>query len=236
MLTKENLNETLADAVMDRPREFRIDDRRFLLWSPTLGMSLMLSRHLSGLEINRALMAKDPTMEILRLATTNKEKCCHILAIHTFRRCRHLTNSELIKQRAGFFRDHLENKELAQLLHMIFMEPDADSLITLSGLREQQEKQAQIAKVKREKNRTMTFGGLTMYGALIAPAMSALNMTMHQVVWEISLTNLKMLLADTVSTVYLSEEEVKAINAEASKEKYGMTPEDIAKLKAMDWD
>lgn len=119
---------------------------------------------------------------------------------------------------------------------MIFMEPDADSLITLSGLREQQEKQAQIAKVKREKNRTMTFGGLTMYGALIAPAMSALNMTMHQVVWEISLTNLKMLLADTVSTVYLSEEEVKAINAEASKEKYGMTPEDIAKLKAMDWD
>ncbi len=235
MLTKDNLNEALADAVMDRPREFFIDDRRFCLWSPSLGMSLMLSRHFAELGMNQDILNANPTVEALRIVSKNPEKVCRILAIHTLRTFRSLSNSRIIEERTNYFLSNLTLKELSGLLISILSEPNAETLISLSGIDKQRQQQAQIAKLKKDKSNSLTFGGLTYYGSLIGPAMSNLHMSYHDVVWGISLINLRMLLADSVNSVYLSDEEAKALGITAHhNEKYGMTPEDIAKLKAMD--
>lgn len=235
MLTKETLNETLADAVMDRPREFFIDNRRFCLWSPSLGMSIMLSRNISELGINQTILNANPTVEALRIVSKDPEKVCRILAINTLRTFRQLSNTKKIEERTDYFLSKLTLNELSGLLISILKEPTAETLISLSGLDKQREKQAQIAKVKKGKSHTLTFGGLTYYGTLIGPAMSNLHMSFHDVVWGISLVNLRMLLADSINSVFLSDEEAESLGLTAhSTETYGMTPEDIAKLMAMD--
>lgn len=238
MLSKETLNEALADAVMDRPREFFIDDRRFCLWSPSLGMSLMLSRHLAELGINHEILSANPTVEALRIVSKNPEKVCRILSIHTLRKFRSLCNSKIIDERTNYFLSNLTLKELSGLLISILSEPNAETLISLSGIDKQREKQAKIAQIKKDKSNSITFGGLTYYGSMIAPAMSNLHMSYHDVVWGISLINLRMLLADSVNSVYLSDEEAKMLGmaTEQKIETYGMTPEAFAELKAMNWD
>ena len=116
MLTSDNLNETLADAVMDRPREFFIDNRRFCLWSPTLGMTMMLERHLAAVGIDSLLMAQNHSVEALRLASAKKKEVCDILAILSFRRFSHLTDTRRLSKRSVFFAKHLKYEELEQLI------------------------------------------------------------------------------------------------------------------------
>ena len=236
VLTKDNLNEALADAVMDRPREFFIDNRRFCLWSPSLGMSMMLSRHIKSLGINHAILENNAAFETLRVTKKEKKKVCCVLSIHSFRRYRDLCNSQTINNRADYFYSKLDDETVASLLLVILSEPMPETLISLCGISEQQERQAIIAKIKKDTAHTISFGGLTIYGSLISAAMSAFHMTFWDVVWGISLVNLRMLLADNVSSVYLSDEEAQKLGFESeSKEKYGMTPEDMAKLRSMDW-
>lgn len=238
MVTKDNLNDTLADAVMDRPREFFIKNRRFCIWNPSLGMSLMIARHIENLEIDNELFAINPNMEALRLAALKKEKVCYIIAIHTFRSYFELCNSVTISRRAKYFDKHCDNDDLAELLMVILNMPKVETLISLSGIEEQQKQQAKIAKIKNADSSTLSFGGLTIYGSLIAPACEKLNLTPQEVVWNISLINLRMLLADSINSLYLSEDERKKagnIFKSPKSDVYGMTPDDIAKLKAMDW-
>lgn len=231
MLTKDNLNETLADAVMDRPREFFIGDKRFCLWSPTLGMSLMLERHIAELGINNQILSDDAAMEALRLSFFKTEKVCTILSILSFRKFSDLSNSRKIKERSKFFQSNLDNKELSQLLLWALREPKAETFISLSPIGKQREKQALISQIKKSNN-TLTFGGNTIYGSLIMPAMTTLNLDYFKVVWGISLVNLKMLLADCINTVYLSEEEAKKICIiPENTETIGMTDEDFNLLK-----
>ena len=174
-------------------------------------------------------------MEALRLATLHKESICRILAIRSFRHFRELSNSKLIDARAKFFQSSLSAKELAQILIVILREPTAESLCALCGLDKQKEEQARVIEVKKSGS-SISFGGLTIYGTLIGPAMSTLHMSYHDIVWGISLVNLKMLLSDSINSIYLSDEEMKALgrSSDNKKETYGMTPGDIAKLKAMD--
>lgn len=238
MVNKDNLNETLADAVMDRPREFFIGECRFCLWYPTLGMSMMVARHIESLEIDGKLFTINPNIEALRLSTKKRKEVCYIISIHTFRKFHELCNSEKIRKRAEYFERKLGEEDIAQLLLLILSIPTVENIMELTGIAEQQRQQAKILKIKNDDSSTLSFGGLTMYGSLIVPACEKLNLTPHQVIWEISIINLRMLLADTVNTIYLSDEERKKVGPIKNmkqKDVYGMTKEDIAKLKSMDW-
>jgi len=235
MIDKDNLNEALADAVMDRPREFFIDTERFEQWSPSLGMSLMLERHLSALGIDNKILAKNPAMEAMRLISAKRIEVCRILAILSTRDRRHLDRSEWIERRAQFFSKNIPDEDIAKLLLMALIEPKAETLISLSGIAKEQEEQSRIARHKNREGHTLSFGGKTIYGTLIDSACSKYGWTKQYVVWGIDLPSLRMMLADSVNSVYLSDEEMKALGISTThQQKFGMSPEDIAKLKAMD--
>ena len=236
MLTKDNLNETLADAVMDRPREFFIDNRRFCLWSPSLGVSILLERHLDLLNIDRSLLVHNPSMEVLRVVSEKRKEACYILAIATFRSYSYLCDSKKISERAEKFFNLLSEVEIAELLLIILTEPKAESLFELSGIKEQQKKQSEISHLKNKNGNTMSFGGKTIYGLLIDAACRAYGWTKEYVVWGIDLLSLRMMLADTISTVFLTDDDLKVLGKNnIPQRRFGMTPEDIAALKAMDW-
>lgn len=237
MLTKETLNEALADAVMDRPREFYIGKKRFCLYSPSLGASLMLSRHFATLDMDEQLLKVNPSMETLRLVSQHKETVCYILAILNFRDFSDLSNSETLKYQANRLARLLSDDEIAQLFLLVLNEYKAESFIELSGLREEQEEQARIAKHKNKDGHTLSFGGKTIYGALIDSACRAYGWSKRYVVWGIDLVSLKMMLADTVTSVYISDKEAEELHlGKESAQVFGMGKEDFDKLKGMDWD
>lgn len=237
MLTnKDNLNETLADAVMSRPREFFIGSKRYCLWPPSLGMSLMIERHISALGIDDELMSSSPAMEALRLARIKRKEIAYILAILSFHRYVDLCRSDKIHKRAEIFADKLSDEELARLVLMALTEPKAQTLISLSGISYEQAEQSRIAKYKNREGHTLSFGGKTIYGTLIDAACSRYGWTKEYAVWGIDHLSLQVMLTDTINTIYLSDEEMKALNISSTRsQKFGMTPEDITRLKAMDW-
>lgn len=233
---KDILNEALADAVMDRPREFFIGPRRFCLWSPTLGMSLMLERNITALGLDYEVIRHNPYIEALRIASTKRNDVCYILAIHSFRKFDDLANSKNLRRRAKIFASKLSDEELAKLIMYVLSEPKAESLISLSQVATEQTEQSKIANFKNKDGHTKTFGGKTIFGTLIDTACAKYGWTKEYVVWGIDLISLRMMLADSVNSIYLSDDEMKSLGISSThNQKFGMSPEDIAKLKAMDW-
>lgn len=233
MLTKDNLNEALADAVMDRPREFFIGKKRFCLYSPSLGVSLMLSRHLATLSLDEQMLNVNPSLECLRLVSQHKPTVCYILAILSYRRYRDLCESQKLKRLAEYYGSKLSDEEIAQLFLLVMNEHKAESFIELSGLREEQEEQVKIAKLKNKDGHTLTFGGKTIYGALIDNACKAYGWSKEYVVWGIDLVSLKMILADSITSLYLSDKEAEELHTGRGKDEiFGMNAEDFEKLKA----
>ncbi len=232
ILTKDNLNEALADAVMDRPREFFIDKRRFCLWSPSLGMSMMLEGHIANLGVNPEMMIRNHSFEALRIAVEKRNVICDILAILSFRDFSQLSDSRTLAKRAEYFCNHLSDEDLAQLILMILSEPRIDDYISLSGLADDQKDQSRIAEIKNNGSHNRTFGGHTIYGLLIDAACKAYGWTKQYVVWGIDLVSLRMMLADSVCSVYLSDEEIKQFGGDVSrKDQRGMTKEDFLLLR-----
>lgn len=235
MANKDDLNETLADAVMDRPREFFIGKRRFCLWSPTLGVSLLLERHLSALGLDNDLLAKNLPMEAMRIVSIKRNEVCRILAILSLRKFEDLINSKIIDRKAEYFSKNLSDEELSQLILVALSGPKAETLISLSGLEKEHKEQSRIIKYKNKDGHTLSFGGKTIYGSLIDAACFKYGWTKEYVVWGIDLCSLRMMLADSVNTVYLSDEEIKALHIVAGDVKDANDPAIVAKLQSMDW-
>lgn len=230
------INDTLADAVMARPREFSIGKKRFCLWSPSLGMSMMIERHIASLGIDMAIMERNPSLESLRLAAAKKDDVCHLLSILTFRTFESLSDSALIQRRASMFAKNLTTEEIAQLLLVALNEPRPEVLMKESGILQEQQEMSRIAAHKNKDGHTMSFCGKTIYGTLIDAACAKYGWTKEYVIWGIDLLSLRMMLADAINTVYLSDEDMKALSISNTKhEVYGMTQDDINRLKAMDW-
>lgn len=230
------LNEALADAVMDRPREFFIGRKRYCLWAPTLGVSLMLERHMQSIGIDAELMSRNPSIEILRLVHEKRYEVCYILAILSFRSFIELSNGNTLERRAKAFSKSLTDDEIAQLVLVGLGNIDATQMIKLSGIEEERQEQSRISEIKNKDGHTKVFGGRTMYGTLIDAACRAYGWSKEYVVWGIDLTSLRMMLADKVDSVYMSDDDMKQMGIHSThNKKYGMTPEDISQLKAMDW-
>lgn len=236
MLNKENINEALADVVMNRPREFFIGKQRFCLWSPSLGQSMLIQRHLMTLKIDEAIVKANPSLEALRLVTNSRKEVCNIIAVYTFHQYSEFCQSKLIAKRAKFFVKNLTDEELAQLLMLIFSEPRVDEYFKFSGIADEQEKQAKISRVKNEGGHALSLGGKTIFGTLIVPACEKLHLTPHQVTWDIPLINLQFLLADAVTSVYMSEEELKKCKITDNKNFIDAdNPANMAAILAQDW-
>lgn len=232
----DNLQETLADAVMNRPREFFIGKKRFCLWSPSLGMSIMIERQIKTLDIDFDKLRINPSYEALRLATLKKDELCHILSIHTFKTYDSFCDSRILERRARMFAKDLSYEEVATLALYILSEPKAESLIASSGIEKEQNEMSRITRYKNKDGHSRMFGGKTVYGTLIDTACAKYGWTKEYVVWGIDLVSLRMMLADAVNSIYLSDEDLKGLNISNTKhEVYGMTQDDINRLKTMDW-
>lgn len=188
------------------------------------------------LGINLEIIKANPYMEALRICQEKKESVCRILSYHTINKKEELFDYDFVQERCNFFYKEIDNDSMAQLLVMVLSERDISAYIKHLGIDKEKEWQAKAMRAKKDNN-SLTFGGKSIYGTLIDTACQRYGWTFEYVVWGISYANLQLLLADSVTSIYLSDEERKRVNIPQDRDIINADdPANMAKIKAMKWD
>ena len=216
--TIKDIDADIADIIMSVPRGFKVGKRKFYLYPITLGKTYLISRLMSSLNINLIIVHANPYMEALRLCQDKKNIVCRILSYHTINKKKDLFDNDVIQERCDFFIKELDNESLAQLLVMVLSEGDISQFTKHLGIDKEKEWQEKAMKAKRDNN-SFVFGGKSIYGTLISYA------------------NLQLLLADSITSIYLSDEERKRVNIPKDRNVINADdPANMARIKAMKWD
>lgn len=235
--SKINIDEEITEALLERPYGFTINNKRYYLYPVTLGKSILLSRLMRKLDIDAELLAKNPSLEALRVVSAHKDVAILIITYCTAKDRQEVFDSARIEKCQSCFSENLSDEEIAQLLLIIYQYDKTASFIRHLGLDRDQKEQAKISKLKNKNGNTVMFGGKSIYGSLISVACEKYGWTLDYVVWGISLVNLRMMLADSVNSIYLSDDEKKSARLTVGQEIVNMdNPDNWAKIKSMKWD
>lgn len=232
----EKIEMNIADAIMEKPVGFNIGNRHFCLYHPSLGKIYILSRLAKQLGVNSGIMKANPYLESLRICKENKETVCRIIAYHSMNKKEDVLDELKIKRRTSFFCKELDEEELAQLLIVVSSWNSIDSYIRHFGIDKERKLREKVAKLKNKEGGSISFGGLSVYGTLIDFACERYGWTFDYVVWGISYVNLQMLMADSITSVYLNKEEMKKLHIPQDRTFInGDDPKNIEKIKSMNW-
>lgn len=213
----EIISMNIADTIMEKPVSFCIGRRRFYLYPLTLGKSYLLSRLTNSLGVNKQILLSNPYLEAYRFASEKKELVCRILAYHSMRRKCDIQNECKVSKRAYLFQKNLNNEELAQLLVMTFTHENVSEYIIYLGLDKEHAERNRIMAIKKNTG-NLSFCGKSTYGTIIDWACQRYGWSMEYVVWGISYANLQMLMADSITSIYLSVEEREKLGIKAKVE------------------
>lgn len=125
-------------------------------------------------------------------------------------------------------------EDMARLLIIVLTFDKTRMFMEYLGIDREQSDKEKVLKAKEDKGNTYTFGGKSTYGTLLASACSQLGLTPKQAVWEISYVNLKMMLADNITSIYLTDDEKKRCRVPNDRTFInGDDARNIDKIKAM---
>ncbi len=204
----KQLELDIADTIIDRPKGFSVGRRHFYLYPVTLGKMYLQQRVTESLDLNKELLQVSPYAEALRLVETKREACCLLLAYHTLQTKKEVLSNRTVTIRKNIFLREMDNEGIATLILACLTNDKTALFIQHFGIDKEIERMSEIAKAKESKN-TFSFGGKSIYGTLIDAACERYKWTFDYVLWEISYTNLMLLMKDKVTSLYLTDEEMK---------------------------
>ena len=223
----------IADMIMEKPLEFYIEEKRYCLYPITLGKSYLIQRLVNSLEIKAENVQINPFLEALRLCRDKVGTVARIVAYCTIKDKETLFDEGFVSQRVSHFIGAIETEDLAKLLLYILTGDKVEECIKYLGLDKEREDQKKVLRVKNKGSNVLSFGGKSMYGTLIDVACERYGWTMDYVVWGISYANLRMLMADMITTISLTDEEKKKVHLRTKDFIDGDNPENIDRIRAM---
>lgn len=228
----------LADTIIDRPIGFSVGSRHFYLYPMTLGKMFLLGRLTEELRINHEILKASPYLEALRVATEHREVCSRIIAYHTIRTKSRVLDNEFVEKRTKWFAKNTDTDALAKVMMMVLQADKTKTFMEHLKLDKERERMERVTKVKKDKN-NINFGGLSIYGTHIDAACERYGWTFDYVVWEISYTNLQLLMADKLTSIYVSDDERKKLPASVFTRQTDVINADDTKnqekIKQMNW-
>lgn len=235
MKETENIGQDIVNALLERPYPFTVNGNTLYLYPKTLGKTLLVSEMLKGLGIEQTSLQVSPLAEALRICKTNRDAVCRIIAVQTMRTKREVFDEILTAKRIKDI-STLDTESLATLFVVSLSGDDTERFCKHFGIDKEREWQNKAMKAKKDSN-TLVFGGKSIYGTLIDNACQRYGWSFDYVVWGISHTNLKMLMADIVNTVFLSDEERKRVHIPNDRNVINMDdPKNREIIKRMKWD
>lgn len=223
-----------TDILIERCNEFEVGGKRYSLYPPSIGVSMMTKGALARLGLDDALVAANPMSAFLEAAERDPKQCCRIIALATCDGKAQAMSSAHIERKARHFAKTLNTEEIASLLIEVLGNNKASQFISDSGIGKDLENMRRVASYK--KNDTPSFGGKTIFGQVIDPAMERYGWSYEYTVWGVSYAALTVLLADKVTQVLLTDEERKNVPMhllDRGAKVSGDNPEELKKFLAM---
>lgn len=231
MESREIYNE-LTDAVIERPVSFSVGKESMNLYPASLGKMYLVARLLDSMNVSQKRLSEDPFSEAARLCRYHKENVARLIAFYTVKDRESHFDHELINHRCSVL-STLDEEELTTLLMVVLTQDSSDKFIKEYGIDKERQTVQKILKYKRDKG-NLSFGGRTVYGTLIDSACERYGWSFDYVVWGISYTNLRMITADSVVSMYLSKEDMKKLHVSADREVIDASdPKNFERIKAM---
>ncbi|WP_455636516.1 hypothetical protein [Parabacteroides sp.] len=214
---KKLLEMNIADTIIERPYGFHVGDRHFSIYHPSLGKTYLLLRLFEELGINNDIISTNPYMEVLRLCEIKRDVVCRILAYSTFCSKEDILDNLKVDSRASLFNSELDDNELATLFIIVLSFDSIDSYIQHFGIDKDVELRDRISKIRKDSG-YISLGGHSEYGLLIDPICERYGWSKDYVLWDISYSNLKMLMVDRIESISLSKEEMRQLHIHDNKE------------------
>lgn len=208
----EIIDKLIIDSIIERPICFELDGRFFYLYQPSLGTSLMSARYLKEFKLDESIIQYNEDLEMIRLVHENKDAVVKVLALHSFKRRSDVLDEKLMYERECAF-SKIELPALAVLLKAVIeWNTIHEKLQKHYKLDKEALQRKKISQFKDQDRSSVIFGGRSLYGHMIDYAAERYGWSFGYVVWGISLTNLHMLMSDSVTSVFLTKEERGKVN------------------------
>lgn len=208
MKEQTNITERLNAVLLSRPQQFRVGKKNLRIYPETIGSAVLKAAYIAKLKIeNEECEGVPPELEALYLASTQAEVVCTILALSCTKSMHQLLDSDFIADRAKFFLDNVKTEDRAKLLLLVMQADRAEDLFNDCGITEDHHQRERVARINKSGGSSVTFGGCTIFGQLIDAAAQRYGWTYDYIVWGVPAAALKMMLADAITSSYVSEED-----------------------------
>lgn len=226
-----DINDEIIDVLLDRPIGFKIGEEQLYLYPATLGKTFLISKLLSKIDIKQDNLKINAELEMLRVVKSHKEDVLTILAYHTLQTKEQIFNTPLVEERKKLI-SSLEDSDITTLFLQTLSQDKYSAFIHELGIDREQKFMNKALKVK--KSSSLSFNGKSIYGTLIDRACEKYGWSFDYVVWGISYLNLRLLLADAIQTIYLSDDERKKVNIPDDREVINASdPKNAQRIKEM---
>lgn len=212
-MNTDNVEQSIHNALLQIPYAFSCGERKYSLYPITLGKEMLVRPHIKAIEALSGIGAENVQQMALRAARTQKSEVLNIIAINTLDKKEDLLDYDTIVSRIIELEELLEEEEVAALLVICLNEQgNTARLLADTGIEAEKENMRVLQKVKKNNPNNIPFGGRTVYGRLIDVACERYGWTLDYLLWGISATNVQMMLADQMTSVFLTKEELKELD------------------------
>lgn len=212
----KDIEYDIADVIIDRPHGFVVGQKHFFLYPITLAKMFLLKRQIDELDINEKLLKQNPYVEAMRIVRSKRSECCCILSYHTAPNTKgDLYDNRAIERRKKFFIKEVDDKDLASLMIYVLSADKTEEIIRYYGLDSEREKLAKVMAVKRKNDKnTLYFCGKSMFGTFIVQ-LKEMGYSDDEIVFERGFSYLRLVLADKITSVHCTDEELQQIPNDA---------------------
>lgn len=231
---ERDLEYALADIITAKPHDIRIGRKVLRFYPVTLAKAFVLRRWMDALKMDVNLLHKSPYIECLRLVETQRDIVTEILAVHSSPN----TRNDLHDSHARSVRRNLlasvKQEHLAGLLLTMLTQDKTEELTDYLGLRSEHERLMEALHVKREVSKNnLNFGGKSIFGGFIGQ-LKEMGYSDEEILFEHGYSYLRLMLADEVTSVYLSDKELENLPQSAGGTLLdGETDEDLNQLESL---
>lgn len=231
------VKSNITNALLARPKGFTLGDKHLYIYPSTIGKSVLIGSILKDMDIDDDALESNPMAEVLRLSMSYPKEVSTIIAYATSQTKAECFDNIRTDKLISYIGENAGADDLATVLLCILIDEDYNTILKETGIQDELNEYHRIESLKDNKNNSLSFCGKTLYGTIISPACEKYGWTFDYVVWDITYLNLRLLMADSIKTTFLSEEEAKRIHT--TKNKQILRADDvnnIEEIMKMDWD
>lgn len=202
---EKNIISNVAETIMELPIGFQAGGRDFYMYPPSLGTAMLIERLLKD-QIEETEVGSG-MFKILKAVRKNKSLVVKLAAICSFENRADARKMYLLKSREEEIKGIKDEVLMQLLLHFTAWNGDYEQFFKHFNLDKEQEYIKRCMDAKDDDDSSLTFNGKSVYGTLIDVACERYGWTMDYVVWGISINNLQMLMADHITSVFMTKKQ-----------------------------